>query len=151
MNYISAFYLAMAISAGAMLTVQSVFDVKFKAVYASQVPVAVMAFSLALAASLIWAWYSRESPFPSLQQMAAANWYEQIGGIPRVLYLIFIISAIPKIGYSKTFCAAVTAQLLTAACIDQFGWFSVPINKLDWQKMAGVFVLLIGMYLVVKK
>lgn len=151
MNYSAYFSLLLAIAAGIILSTQLVFDTKLKVLFGGPAPVAVSVFGLAFLTSLIWAWLSGERIFPSLDSMNQTSWYHHLGGIARVLYLIFIVSAISNIGNAKTSCAAVTAQLIAAAMIEQFGLFGVPIHKLDLEKWLGITALIAGIYLFFKE
>ena len=45
---------------------------------------------------------------------------------------------------------AIVGQLIISSVIDHFGWFNVPVSPITWTRVAGIFFLLIGIYLTQK-
>jgi transporter family-2 protein len=103
--------------------------------------VALNAAIVCAVALLVW-WFQ-----PPGAPRAAAPWWLWLGG----LYGLFILGAaafvFPRLGAGPATALMVAAQLITALCLDQTGWFG-PRLELTPVRVLGAVLLLLGAVLV---
>jgi transporter family-2 protein len=85
----------------------------------------------------------RQLPGPS-------QWYLYLGGALGVIILASTIFLVPKIGAAETFTAIVAGQLTLAVVVDHFGLLSVPRVEISLLRIAGIALVAVGAYLVVR-
>jgi bacterial/archaeal transporter family-2 protein len=70
---------------------------------------------------------------------------------PMGLVLIAAIGySVPRLGLVPAFTILVAAQFMTAALIDQFGLFGAEIRQINLSRMAGMLVMLLGIWLTMR-
>ncbi|RYM05547.1 DMT family transporter [Sporolactobacillus sp. THM7-7] len=72
------------------------------------------------------------------------------GGLLGVTYLTSNILLLPRLGAALTVVITVCGQMIMAICIDEFGWFGVPVHELDIPRLIGVLCMLSGVFLMRK-
>lgn len=77
-------------------------------------------------------------------------WWAWTGGLIAVLNVVLFIILPPKIGYAAFTGLLVLGQLAMAVAIDHFGMFGVTIAPLSPGRIAGILLILGGVYLVQK-
>ncbi len=145
------FYLLLPAVAGILLSSQVACEMKTKLIFGNFVPVSVIAFGMAFIASLAWSWLTSTNPFPSVQQLSETHWYHYLGGIARVIYLVSVTTASAKFGNGVTCSIVVAAQLIASSVIEHFGFFGVPVIKINPHRIVGFGFLILGVICVVKK
>jgi transporter family-2 protein len=86
--------------------------------------------------------------FPSREDLGKAPWYLYSAGFIGVLFVTTLLALIPKIGALKVLAAIVVGQLLVSAVIDHFGLLHVPVVALGPNRIAGMLLLMAGLYLI---
>lgn len=135
--------IVMSIVAGAAMSFQGVFNTRLSekiGLYESNMFVQGTAFILALAAVFILG----KGDIMQLGQVSRIYW---LGG---VLGLIITITVMLGIGHlSPTYAISIIliSQLLVAAVIDAFGLFGSEKVSFDWNKYAGIAVMIAGVLL----
>ncbi len=85
-----------------------------------------------------------------IQEWRSLPWYMLgCGAFGLVLYLS-ISHTIPKVGASAAIAMLIVGQLLAGMVIDHFGAFGITVRVLDPNRIAAVFLLLAGAYLMVR-
>lgn len=83
-----------------------------------------------------------------LSRITDAAWWQLLGGTYGA-YIVFIITyAIPRLGAALTSTILTFGQLITAAVLDTFGLMGLPQVPLAPARVAGCFVVLVGVILV---
>lgn len=59
--------------------------------------------------------------------------------------------AIQHLGVLAALVAIVSSQLIAAALIDQFGLFELPVIAMSPKRVLGLLLVLLGVFLVVRK
>ena len=77
-------------------------------------------------------------------------WYTLLSGLLGLLIVGAIGYSIPRLGLSKAFTIMIAAQFAVAAAIDHFGWIGAPVRPLNVSRLAGMAVLVLGVWLVTK-
>ncbi|WP_430788357.1 DMT family transporter [Virgibacillus flavescens] len=67
-----------------------------------------------------------------------------------VLFLLFIIAAVPKIGVIATNITVIIGQLVIGIVIDHFGWFDSIVIPLDMKRSFALLFMIIALYYIYK-
>ncbi|USK58097.1 DMT family transporter [Peribacillus asahii] len=65
-------------------------------------------------------------------------------------YVVLTIIAVPKIGVSTAVILVIVGQLTTGMIIDNFGWFENSVIHFDMKRLAGVILMFIALYFILK-
>jgi transporter family-2 protein len=84
----------------------------------------------------------------SLKQVTAVPRWQLVGGLLGAIMVTSLILSVPKIGLTAAMVASLTGQLATAIVIDRFGLFGVPVKTLEWNRVAGVLLLIGAVVLI---
>lgn len=79
------------------------------------------------------------------------NWSLAVGGISGFFVIMIFAIAFPSIGALKTILLFVFGQILAALLFDHFGLLNLKVSPIDIQKIAGMILVLMGVYLVFDK
>ena len=106
-----------------------------------------MVASLAMIALIIF----QKQNLPSVAQMQTVPWYAWVGGgILGGAYIYILIYLAPKLGIANVTGLVVAGQLITAILFDHFGFMGFAVHPINWQRLAGVLLLIGGLYLIKK-
>lgn len=86
----------------------------------------------------------------SLAGMRRVPWYVWGSGALGLVIVAGIGYAAPRIGLSRTLVLTVTAQLVTAVLVDQFGLLGATPRSIDAARLAGLALTVTGAWLVVR-
>lgn len=75
-------------------------------------------------------------------------WYYWIGGLLGAVYVAAIIILTPKLGVALTFGLTVAAQMVFSIIMDHYGWLGVPTSPINWLRVLGVFLVIVGVVLI---
>lgn len=67
-----------------------------------------------------------------------------------VLFLLFIIFAVPKIGVIATNITVIIGQLVIGIVIDNFGWFGSIAIPIDFKRSIALLFMVIALYFIYK-
>lgn len=84
----------------------------------------------------------------NIMNITGAPWFSLLGGIFGVAIVYGVVVAIPRIGVANATTAIIVAQLSSAIIIDHFGLFGLQPLSFNWYKLAGLFALAVGGYLM---
>ena len=73
------------------------------------------------------------------------------GGLLGAFFVTVIIFSVPKIGSANVFALVIAGQLFIGLLYDHFGLLGFPQNSINWVKVLGVLLLIVGAYLINKK
>ena len=92
--------------------------------------------------------------FPSTSNLRNApglsEWYLYIGAFLGVIIMVTPVFLVPRIGATFTLTALVVGQLLLSVVVDHFGWLNTPQSEISLERIAGIFLLIGGVYLIGK-
>lgn len=66
------------------------------------------------------------------------------------IYLLFTVTAVPRIGVIATNIAGIVGQLVTGILIDHFGWFNSLEIPLDWKRCVALLFMILALYFIYK-
>jgi transporter family-2 protein len=143
-------YLTLALITGALIPIQAATNASFSKSIGNASITGLMVFIVGLVGMIVFVLLSRIS-FPKSQQLASAPMYGYLGGIIVATYVVMITVLVPRIGVGTAIGLIVTGQILCAVAIDHFGLFNTAARSVDITRMAGVLLMIVGVYLVMKK
>ena len=88
---------------------------------------------------------------PAFPENYDFQWWKFIGGLMGVVYITVVVIAAPKIGAANALGFIVAGQFVAAIIIDHFGWMNLPVKSISLYRVAGIALLLAGVYLIQKK
>lgn len=77
-------------------------------------------------------------------------WYVLCAGFIGVVIVGTISYAVPRLGLATTLTLAIIAQLVLGALLAHFGLFGAVQRPLDLSRVAGIVILLIGTWLIIR-
>lgn len=100
--------------------------------------------------SLIWL---AGIPFPEpAVAMARVPWFAWVfGGLLGATYLCINIWLVPQLGTASVVILAIGGQVLAALIIDHWGLLKVPQHTVTPTRLVGAALVLVGVWLVVKR
>jgi transporter family-2 protein len=85
-----------------------------------------------------------------LSQWRTVPWWAFLAGLLGLVIIGSIGFSVSRIGLVAALTAITVAQFVVGALIDHFGWFGAEIRVLDVGRMAGVALLVLGGWLVLR-
>ena len=73
------------------------------------------------------------------------QWWKWTGGLMGAFLVCSSIIVAPKVGVANMLLFIILGQLLSGLLIDHYGFLGMPIKHIDWSKILGVGIVLIGM------
>ncbi len=87
---------------------------------------------------------------PSGLEVSRVPWYAYLGGVLSVVIIAGVAYAFPITGAGLGVSTIITAQLAAAVVLDHFGWFETTRIPVDWVRLLGVALLVMGTRLVAR-
>ena len=85
-----------------------------------------------------------------LSQWRSVPWYTLAAGIFGLVVIAAVSYMIPRVGVAASITTVVAGQLLVGVTLDQFGLLGASVRSLDMTRIAGLAVVLFGVWLTVK-
>ena len=86
----------------------------------------------------------------NLKAVNSVPWYALTSGIMGLVIVGTIGYTVPRLGLSKAFTIVVASQFLVASIIDHYGLLGGDIRSMDLSRLAGMTLLIVGVWLIVK-
>ena len=80
-----------------------------------------------------------------------APWYVYLGGILGVAIIYGVMASIPKVGVAAATTAIILGQVFTAGLIDHLGLLGMSRIPFTWYRIAGVFFMAGGAWLLLRR
>src|ERR1043165_2205222 len=142
-------FLALALITGALIPIQAATNAAFSKSIGNPIITGLMVFIVGLAGMILFILISRTS-FPMRQQLTATPLYGYLGGLIVATYVVMITILVPRIGVGTAIGLIVTGQIICAVSIDHFGLFNALVRKVDISRLAGMLLMIAGVYLVMR-
>lgn len=89
-----------------------------------------------------------KTPLPAWNQVISLPSWTWGGGLIGALVVFGSILAGPKIGALALMSLLLVGQLVASIIIDHYGWLGFSVQKIDFQRLLGVVLLLVGFMLI---
>ncbi|MBS2213675.1 DMT family transporter [Carboxylicivirga mesophila] len=89
-----------------------------------------------------------KTDLPAKETIKAIPLYLFIGGVMGAVYVSSAIILIPKIGVATMLGASIGGQMIVASIIDHYGFFNITVHAISPGRIAGIILLIIGVFLI---
>jgi bacterial/archaeal transporter family-2 protein len=77
-------------------------------------------------------------------------WYYLTGGLLGAAYVTTVLVTVRSLGAGGVVAATIAGQLSLSVVVDQFGWLGVERQPVTLARLAGIALLVLGVFLVVR-
>lgn len=130
-----------ALLSGALMSVQGVFNTEVTKSTSIWVSSSWVQFSALIVCLAAWLFTGRES-FAGLFKID--HKYVLLGGVIGAFITYTVIRSMADLGPARSVMLIVVAQLLVAYLIELFGMFGMEKQPLEWRKVIGMAVAIVG-------
>jgi transporter family-2 protein len=78
-------------------------------------------------------------------------WYAFTAGLLGLIIVGTIGYTIPRLGLTSALTLVLAGQFLLSVLIEHFGWFGAPVRPLEWPRLVGILILLLGVWLTTRR
>jgi transporter family-2 protein len=87
----------------------------------------------------------------NLSASAAVPWYAYSSGALGLVIVGTLAYSTPRLGLVAAFTIFVSAQFAMGALVDHFGWMGSAVRPLTVSRLAGMAVVLVGVWLIIRE
>ena len=87
----------------------------------------------------------------NLAAFRTVPWYVALAGVCGLVIIGAISYAVPRLGLAAAFTVMVTTQFVLGGVFDHFGLLGGEVRPLTLQKGAGILILLLGVWLIIRE
>ena len=77
-------------------------------------------------------------------------WYYLTGGLLGAAYVTSVLVTVRSLGAGGVVAATIAGQLTLSVVVDQFGWLGVDREPITLARLAGIALLALGVFLIVR-
>jgi len=88
--------------------------------------------------------------FGDLGEVRHLSWYYLTGGVLGAAYVTSVLVTVRHLGAGGVTAATIAGQLTMAIIVDQLGILGVAKQSISWHRLAGVILLAVGTFLIVR-
>ena len=137
------------IAAGICVAIQGPVNARLRLALDSPVFSAAISFcSGALVLAAVMATGALGGAGDGVRGLSSAPPWAYLGGALGVTYVLSSIIAIPKAGTVVVICSGIVGQMIGSYMIDAFGLLGVEKVPFSWIRVAGIGLLMLGVFLV---
>lgn len=139
--------LALAVLAGASVTIQQILNANLRAALNSAAWSGFMSYFLGLICMLLLTVVLRD-PLPSAAVATRIPWWAWSGGVFGAIFIGLAILLVPQIGAATFLTLLITGQMLASVAFDHFGWLGLTRRLVDMPRLIGIGLLIVGVVLI---
>ena len=95
--------------------------------------------------------YFQSAPKPSLNLLMQLPWYLWIGGCLGVYAISMSIYTAPKLSFLTFSGIVIFGQIVMSMLLDQWGWLGAEKVTVNWQRLIGAVLILIGVIFTLQR
>ncbi len=143
------FLSCLMLATGIGIPVMAALSAGLGARYASPAFAASVLFFVALSISVafLFAVEGGLRPFPK----APVPFYFYMGGVLVAFYVLSVTWVAPQFGIGNAVAFVLLGQIISMAAIDQFGLLGAPTTALTAQRLVGLILMSVGVFLAVRR
>ncbi|AZE46417.1 Integral membrane protein [Pseudomonas chlororaphis] len=138
--------LCLPVIAGAFLPLQAGINGQLAKQVSSVLTAALISFFVGTVALLVLAMAQRE--VPGLSALKSLTWWHWCGGLLGAFFIATAAFAGPRIGAMLFMALVLAGQLGMALALDHFGWAGFREAPISLGKIAGLMLILAGVFLI---
>jgi transporter family-2 protein len=135
-----------AFLSGTLVALQAPTNAMLSRAVGSPVNAALISFAVGLLALIIAVLALGVRPNPA--EMRSLPWYAWTGGLYGAIFVAIAAFAAPRIGVTQLLICSIAGQIMMALMLDKFGAFGLPKSDISPMRLAGVVLVLAGVFLV---
>jgi len=137
----------LAVVAGAVLPIQAGLNNKMGKAVGDPVYAAFISFVVGSVGLFIYLLATRTdlSGLSNARSVHSSVW---LAGILGAFYVACVIILAPKLGVALAFGLIIAGQLGVSLAIDHFGLLGIPKHPINWQRLAGVALIIVGVIVI---
>ncbi len=140
-------YYLMALCMGLAIAMQAPINAALgRSLQTSPLVAALVSFAIGTLCLLIIAFGSGALNLNLLQAMPAQSWWKFLGGVLGAFFVFGTTLLAPQIGLINMFLLVLFGQLITSVVLDSIGAFGLDAKPIVWNKIAGLGVILCGLF-----
>lgn len=143
------FFVLLAVAAGAVLPVQAALNGKMGKAVGDPVYAAFISFVVGSAGLFVYL-LATKTDITTIAGAKSVDWSVWTAGILGGFYVACVIILAPRLGVALTFGLVVTGQLAISLLIDNYGLLGIPVHSINWQRIAGILLIICGVVLIRK-
>jgi len=142
-------YLLVALLAGAMMPTQAATNNKMAAFVDSPILAAFVSFLVGTVALFVYLLLAGV-PLTNIAGIRAAPAVAWAGGFLGAFFVTSTVVLVPRMGVAMTFGVIMAGQMIVTLIIDHFGLLGIEARPVNWQRTAGVLLIIAGVVLIRK-
>lgn len=142
-------YLLFALLMGFCTPLQTAANSRMRQLVSSAPLSTLISFAVSTIVLIIVALITSSPLIPSQQAFHDAPWWSWFIGVIPLITITIAIHLFKEIGQLQAMVIPIFSQLLFSLCIDHFGWFGAKVMPMNWQRMIGALLLIVGVTMVV--
>ncbi len=87
----------------------------------------------------------------SFRRASEADWWQWTGGFYGAFFVAMTIFAVPRIGTTAVLALTIVSQLAAGLVMDHYGMFGMRGIPVDFKRLLGVALLLVGVALICRR
>ncbi|WP_321367051.1 DMT family transporter [uncultured Desulfuromusa sp.] len=87
----------------------------------------------------------------SFRRIPEAEWWQLTGGLFGAFFVTMTIVGVPRIGTTAVLALTIVSQLIAGLVMDHYGLFGMRGIPIDYKRMVGIVLLLIGVFLICRR
>lgn len=87
----------------------------------------------------------------NFRRIPEADWWQLTGGLFGAFFVTMTIVGVPRIGTTAVLALTIVSQLTAGLVMDHYGLFGMRGIPIDYKRMLGVVLLLVGVFLVCRR
>lgn len=142
-------YLVMAFSAGAGMAMQAAINSQLgKSLFNQPLYAAMWSFvSGAVLLLILSIWLAKGSWWQMVSTIPSQPWWQLVGGALGTGLVFSSIFLAPKLGVANMLFVMILGQMAFGIAIDHWGLFNMPMREVNWNKIIGLGVMLLGLFI----
>jgi transporter family-2 protein len=141
------FFLLLAVIAGAVLPLQAAVNSRLGNAVNDSIYGAFLSFIVGILALTPYV-FSGRVELRNLSNAVDQHWSVWIGGALGAFYVTSLIILTPRLGVALTLGLTVAGQMGFALLLDHYGWMGLPVQTINWTKIAGILMIIGGVWLL---
>ncbi len=140
-------YLVMALAAGAGMATQAAINSQLgRVLFGQPIFAAFWSFLTGMLVLFCLSWaLGKGQFFQAMGQIPQQPWWYLIGGVIGSALVFSSVFLAPKLGVANMLFFMVLGQIVCGLAIDHFGLFHMPVRELNWSKVGGVVLMIVGL------
>jgi|SRR5215204_4387794 len=142
-------YLLVALLAGAMMPTQAATNNKMAAFVDSPILAAFISFLVGTVALFVYLLLAGV-PLENISGVREAPTIAWAGGFLGAFFVTSTVVLVPRMGVAMAFGVIMAGQMIVTLIIDHFGLLGIEARPVNWQRIAGVLLIIGGVVLIRK-